>query len=384
MRVLSRSKKAAARLTGVLAVDLDDDRVALTATRADRRDADAATAATELVDERADDAGARSADRVAERDRPAVDVDVVLFDAEHAHRVEGDRGEGLVDLPEVDVLGALADLLQRLLGGVGRGFRQVGEVVGDRAVGEHASQRRAAFLLRPLGGGDDYRPSPVVDPRRVAGGVGGVLATDRPQAGERLDRGLGTDRLVGLDRVLALARLDRHTGDLVGQAAGVGRLGGQSVGALGEAVHVGAGDLQLVGDLARLVDHLLLGEGVGEAVVDHRVDRLDVPHPEAGAGARQQVGRLAHRLHAAGDRDLRVAGADRQVGDAERAHPRGADLVDRLGGHLLRDAALDLGLARGDLPLAGLQDLAEDDLLDLAGIDAGALQGRLDHVAAEV
>jgi hypothetical protein len=45
---------------------------------------------------------------------------------------------------------------------------------------------------------------------------------------------------------------------------------------------------------------------------------------------------------------------------------------------------LDLGLARGDLPLAGLQDLAEDDLVDLLRVDAGALQRRLDGVAAEV
>ena len=107
---------------------------------------------------------------------------------------------------------------------------------------------------------------------------------------------------------------------------------------------------------------------------------VDVAHPEAEAGAGQQVGRLAHRLHAAGDGDLGVAGADRLVGDAERAHARGADLVDRLRGDLLRDAALDLGLARGDLALAGLQDLAEDDLLDLLGVDAGALERRLDRV----
>ena len=53
-------------------------------------------------------------------------------------------------------------------------------------------------------------------------------------------------------------------------------------------------------------------------------------------------------------------------------------------GTSLRDAALDLGLARGDLALAGLQDLAEDDLLDLLGLDPGALQRGLDRVAAEV
>ena len=39
-----------------------------------------------------------------------------------------------------------------------------------------------------------------------------------------------------------------------------------------EAIEVGAGDLELVADLAGLVDHLLAGEGVGEAVMGHRVD----------------------------------------------------------------------------------------------------------------
>ena len=79
----------------------------------------------------------------------------------------------------------------------------------------------------------------------------------------------------------------------------------------------------------------------------------------------QQVGGVRHRLHPAGDADLEVAGADRLVGEPDRPHPRGADLVDRLRGHLLRDPGLDLRLARGDLALAGLQHLAEDHLLDL-------------------
>ena len=68
---------------------------------------------------------------------------------------------------------------------------------------------------------------------------------------------------------------------------------------------------RLVGDLARLIDHLLLSERVGEPVVRHRVDRADVSHPEAEAGPRQEVGRLAHRLHAARNTDVDVSGADR-------------------------------------------------------------------------
>lgn len=191
-------------------------------------------------------------------------------------------------------------------------------------------------------------------------------------------------RLVELDRGVALAALDHDRDDLVSDPPRLGRLAGQLLRADREFVHVGAGDLELVGDLARLVDHLLVGEGVGEPVVGHRVERLDVAHPEAEARVRQQVRSLAHRLHAAGDGDLEVAGADRLVGDPERAHARGTDLVDGFRGDLLRDAALDLGLARGDLALAGLQHLAEDDLLDLLGADAGALQRRLDRDPAEL
>src|SRR4029079_19517931 len=72
------------------------------------------------------------------------------------------------------------------------------------------------------------------------------------------------------------------------------------------------------------------------------------------------------------------------VGDPDRAHSRGTDLVDGLRRDLLRDPTLDLRLARGDLALAGLEDLAEDDLFDLLGVDRGALEGGCDRVAAEV
>ena len=45
---------------------------------------------------------------------------------------------------------------------------------------------------------------------------------------------------------------------------------------------------------------------------------------------------------------------------------------------------LDLRLARGDLPLAGLQHLAHHDVLDLLGLHAGALERRADRDPAEL
>src|SRR4051795_6337073 len=85
IRVLSRSKKAAARDivspgSALGAGDLDHDRVALAAAAADRRDTEPAAPPAQLVEQRADDPRARGADRMAERDRAAVDVDARLVD----------------------------------------------------------------------------------------------------------------------------------------------------------------------------------------------------------------------------------------------------------------------------------------------------------------
>jgi hypothetical protein len=89
----------------------------------------------------------------------------------------------------------------------------------------------------------------------------------------------------------------------------------------GKPVHVGARDLELVADLGGLGEHLLAGEGVGEPVVDHRIERLGVPHAVAEAGLLEQVGRVRHRLHAPGHSQLEVAGADLLVDDPGRADP---------------------------------------------------------------
>src|SRR6476646_5025495 len=96
IRVLSRSKKAAARAiplqVALGAGDLEHDRVALAATRADRGDAEPAAAAAELMHQGADDSRPGGAYRMSERDRAAVDVDLLLVDTQHPHRVECDRG----------------------------------------------------------------------------------------------------------------------------------------------------------------------------------------------------------------------------------------------------------------------------------------------------
>ena len=72
---------------------LDDQGVALATAAAQGGDAGAATAALELEGEVEHDPGAGHADRVAQGDRAAVDVDLVLGEAELAGRLDADRGE---------------------------------------------------------------------------------------------------------------------------------------------------------------------------------------------------------------------------------------------------------------------------------------------------
>jgi hypothetical protein len=66
-----------------------------------------------------------------------------------------------------------------------------------------------------------------------------------------------------------------------------------------------------------------------------------------------------------------------------RAQARSADLVDRLGGDLLRNPGLDLGLAGGDLALPGLQHLADDHVFDLLGLDLRPFERGRHREAAE-
>ncbi len=116
----------------------------------------------------------------------------------------------------------------------------------------------------------------------------------------------------------------------------------------------------------------------------HRVDDLLVAEPVAGAGAGEQVGRLRHGLHPAGDDDFSLARPDREVGEVDRVEAGQADLVDRGGRHRHRDAGLYRGLAGCDLTLAGLQHLAHEDIVDVLRRYPCPLEGGPDGHPAQV
>jgi hypothetical protein len=117
---------------------------------------------------------------------------------------------------------------------------------------------------------------------------------------------------------------------------------------------------------------------------DDVVDELAVAEPVPEAGLRKQVGRVRHRLHAARDDDLVPASANHEVGDLDRPDRGGADLVDRVRRHFLRDAGRDRGLSSRRLAHSGLKDLPDDRILDLVRLELRALERAADRDRAEL
>ena len=191
------------------------------------------------------------------------------------------------------------------------------------------------------------------------------------------------DILVLIDDDVALAARDRHGDDLVLEAPCLLRGLRLVLRSDRELVLVLALELPALRDVLGRGAHVVAVEGVQQAVLEHRVDELEVAHLGAGAHI-GGVRRLRHRFLAAGDDDVGVAVGDLLHADGDRAQARAAELVEAPGRLFLRDARRHRGLAGRVLALPGRQDLAEDDLVDLARLDLGALQRLLDGNRAEI
>src|SRR5690606_15969682 len=92
--------------------------------------------------------------------------------------------------------------------------------------------------------------------------------------------------------------------------------------------------------------HVVIVEGIPQAIVDHGVDHCPVTHALAVAAVGNNVGRLAHAFLAAGNHHLGVATTDcldRHVNGLETG---AANLVDGHGRHRSGYPSVDGGLAR--------------------------------------
>ena len=170
-----------------------------------------------------------------------------------------------------------------------------------------------------------------------------------------------------VDHHVALARGDGERRDLVLEPTRLLRRLGLVLRAGREPILLLAGQLPLRGDVFRRVAHVIAVEGVGEAVLDHRIDELHVAHLHAVAQM-SDVGSLRHRLLSARDYDVGVAVGDLLQSDRHRAEAAATQLIEPERGLLLRNARLHRRLPRRVLAFPGRKNLAEDHLVDLAGL----------------
>src|SRR5699024_10636448 len=88
----------------VMSDPFDDRRDAHSATDAQGDESALEVAAFEFVEDGAQNHGTGGAERVAHGDGSAVDVDLLMRNAQVPHPLEHDGGEGLVEFEQVDVV----------------------------------------------------------------------------------------------------------------------------------------------------------------------------------------------------------------------------------------------------------------------------------------
>ena len=270
---------------------------------------------------------------MAERAGAAVHVHLLVRDADVAHGRHGHDGKGLVDLVETDVASRPADLLQQLLDGSDRCCREPGGCLGDAGNAGNAGERLQLAPLGFAGAHQDEGRRAIRDRAGVGRGDRAALAECGLQLGD-LGRICREGLLVASHLRATGPALDGNRHDLLGKGAVlVGRLGALE-----------AFDRECVLRLARelIVLRSVLGkgthqtplvEGVLQPVEEHVVLHLGVAEACAAAHLRQQVGRVGHAFHAAGDDDVLAAHMQGVEAHHDRLHARAAHLVDRRARH---------------------------------------------------
>ena len=258
------------------------------------------------------------------------------------HGLDGDGGERLVDLDQVQVGHRQAGLAQRLL---------------DRAAtaGSAAScpgpPLPRARRSRPGPAPRRQRPPRPTSPpprrhhRRSARRCPAVMVPSRrtPAAARPATRPWcppgRPHRCSKIDRLTAPLR-DRHRHDLLRQQAVLDRPA-PPAGATGRRTRPAAAAVMPSLALCRSVDSPMeiWSNGVGQPVVlpSRRAARSSRTCSPAGSPG-SRCGALRHGLHAARHDHVELAGPDQLGGQRDRVQPGQADLVDGQGRHRHRDA----------------------------------------------
>src|SRR3989442_7148850 len=157
-------------LTRLAAFHCQRDGVA--AAEAESGDAALEIAASELVEQRDENARAGSADGMADGDGAAVHVDIFGIELELARDGDGGNGEGFVELEEIDVFIAIpAGFLEEIIDGVHGGHHDPLGLDAGNGLGDDAGERRLAKLFGDAFAADEKSRGPVVGAGSDAGGA---------------------------------------------------------------------------------------------------------------------------------------------------------------------------------------------------------------------
>src|SRR3989344_3315066 len=330
------------------------------------------------IEQSAGDSRAGATERVAQGDRAAVQVNLLVHLVEYfqifQHR-QGLCGEGFVELEEVDICDGQARALQGFL------CRRYRTIAHDRRVhtryGHRTNHRHRldTQVLGTLRRHHDHARGTVGDLRRSAGCHSAALWIDRRfQGGQAFQGGIRTNGFVVVEQfqetVLVVAV---HRDDFILELAFHGRLVGELVGTQAERI------LGFAGNAVHLAEHFR-----GEAHHARGFCRVQ-RHVRVGIDTVHHAD-VAHVLHATDHEYITVAGHDRLGSRVQCAHRRTTQAADRLGGRGVRDLGQQGGHA-GDVPalFQGLVDTAPDHVFDFVRIDLDVtLQQFADQVRRHV
>ena len=305
---------------------------------------------------------------MAQRDRAAIGVDLLQVDVQLLGPCQHHRGEGLVDLDNVDIVHRQAGLGERVLGG-GDGAGQHEHWV----VAAGADVMNACTWLQPVCLHCAFRG----DQRRAT--TVGDLAGQRGRETTTLDEGLEPGHL--LQRALARTLVDAEVADrddLIVEVSVADRGKGPLVAGECELLHLLAADVPLLGDHLRTAE---LGDFLIAIAVQPALG-FCCGRSESVLLADEHRGRdrnLAHVLEATGHHQVGGTGHNSLRGKGNGLLARSALTVDGAARHLFRVTAGQPREASGiaGLPADGVQD-SHDHVIDGVGVDVDAVEKPLE------
>ena len=320
---------------------------------------------------------ARRPQRMAQRNRPSLQIHLLLVDAQLPHAVQRLARKRLVDLPDLHVVRRNARVVEE--------FRDRDRGADAHLVGVATDDLRAGPLSRDGGceaqvcgcGAAHHEGGggAVGDLGAVPGGAGAVGAEGGFEFSEGLEGRFGADAVVFGDGDLFFGDVGGVfeinpagcDGDdfLVEEAVALG-LGGFLVRPRGEGVLLGARDPVAGGDVLGCESH---GH---DAVAGVFVGGVFERGPQDGGdGAGTVV--AGHGFHAGADTDVDGADGDGVRDGGDGCEAGGALPVDGVEGCGGGEAGVVLGHAASFRAAEFLEDVADRDILDEGGVEVGVL-----------